>query len=212
MIDSDFPGWADDDQNNIDYYTCLLRKYGTDPRSLDWGSTQSQQLRFAVLSDGCDLQGQRLLDVGCGLGDFLNWLADKGMTVNYTGIDITPEMIAVDKRRFPSARFLCGSLNTLSEIELGRFDYIVASGIFARRHSDPDVFLRNTVQLMFSLCDKGIAFNSLSSLAPHKAADEYYPEPFQVATWCSEITPWVMVRHDYHPRDFTIHMYKNPRT
>ncbi len=30
--------------------------------------------------------------------------------------------------------------------------------------------------------------------------------------FAAELTPWVVLRHDYHPCDFTVYMYKTPRT
>src|SRR5262249_15240883 len=127
--------WVEDDQRNIDYYTRLVQRYGIDSRAIDWGSAQSQQLRFEVLANVGGLRGTRILDVGCGLGDLLTWLGANQIEVDYTGIDITPEMINIAQGRFPRGRFLKGGLDTLGESELGRFDYVFASGIFARRRA-----------------------------------------------------------------------------
>jgi hypothetical protein len=57
-----------------------------------------------------------------------------------------------------------------------------------------------------------LAFNSLSNWANDQEANEFYADPVQVLNFCRELTPWVVLRHDYHPRDFTVYMYKTPRT
>jgi len=65
---------------------------------------------------------------------------------------------------------------------------------------------------MYALATTAVAFNSLSAWAPDQEAGEFYADPLQVVDLCRRLTPWVVLRHDYHPRDFTVYMYKNGRT
>src|SRR5919109_3859483 len=97
--------WDTDDERNVRYYTDLIGKYGVDVRALDWGSRESQAVRFSVLAEVGQLHDASVLDVGCGLGDFFGWLKSAGIGVEYTGIDITPKMIEVARQRFPETRF-----------------------------------------------------------------------------------------------------------
>jgi len=72
-----------DDKRTIEYFSSLVDRYGVDARSLDWGSRQSQHLRFSVLAGIGSMQGARILDVGCGLGDFYGWLREPGYECDY---------------------------------------------------------------------------------------------------------------------------------
>jgi SAM-dependent methyltransferase len=176
---------------------------------IDWGSRSTQALRFKVLSQiGCR-EGCSILDVRCGLGDLLAYMDGLGIRLKYTGYDITPAMIREAKRRFPGVHLEVGDLMTGTEPGES-FDYVLAGGIFYLRQEEPLVYLDGMVRRMFAFCSRGVAFNTLSGRAPKRNEGEFYPDPCQVLEICSKITPWVVLRHDYLPNDFTIYLYKNP--
>ena len=84
----------------IDYFKNLVLLHGEDIRSLDWGGRSSQSQRFKVLYDvGINLESS-VLDVGCGHGDFYGYLIRKGFCGNYSGVDLTPEMIVIAKNKY----------------------------------------------------------------------------------------------------------------
>ncbi len=195
-----------DDQTNIRLYTNLLAKYGTDVRSLNWGSVDSQRKRFEVLAAIGDLQGTSILDVGCGLGDFYSWLKQHGKDVDYFGIDITPQMVERARQRYPEVTFETGSI---LDVTFSRgFDYVFASGIFYLRNYEPEKYLHNSIRKMFSNCRLGLGFNSLSLWADSYDENEFYADPAVVVNFCRSLSRKVVLRHDYHPADFTIYLYK----
>jgi len=202
--------WREDDQRNILFYTDRLSRFGLDPRSLDWHSKESQRLRFGVLAQALPLRNRTILDVGCGLGDMWEWFTEIGEPVSYVGLDLTPEMVERARRRFPDVRFVAGSLPDAAG-ELGKFDCVFASGIFAHRHTQPDAYMHMQIRAMYDLCGLVLAFNSLSSWAPEQEPGEFYADPLQTLEFCRTLTPWVTLRHDYHPRDFTIYMYRGQK-
>jgi len=197
-----------EDQRIVRYYSELLEKHGRSPQSLDWGSRRTQELRFRVLCDIAPLDGCSLLDVGCGLGDLWEYLFQRGIGVSYTGYDYTPAMISEAQKRFPTVPFM---VRDFLEEPGGdpRFDYVVASGIFALRQDHPMQYLLGMVRKMFDLCRKGVAFNSLSIRASNRDPAEFNADPSQVLSSCLEITPRVVLRHDYLPHDFTVYLYKD---
>ena len=200
--------WQEDDATNIAYYTELIKRYGIDSRSLNWGSAASQFLRFRVLAEVAPLEGCSLLDVGCGLGDFCSWFESQNITVNYTGVDIVPDMIELASKRFPDKNFeLVNLLNSTNRIT--QKDIVVASGIFAKRTQNPSEFFHAMITGMFETAGVAVAFNSLSIWAPEKELGEFYADPLETMAFCRTLTPWVTLRHDYHARDFTIYMYRN---
>ena len=129
--------WRADDERNIRYYTDLIERYEVDVRALDWGSQESQELRFSVLAQVGQLSGASVLDVGCGMGDFFGWLKQEGIEVKYTGIDITPKMIEVAQQRFPEAKFELKNLLDIENSKVERYDFILQSGILTHRQDSP---------------------------------------------------------------------------
>jgi ubiquinone/menaquinone biosynthesis C-methylase UbiE len=192
----------------IGYYTRLVGRHGNSVRALNWGSRRSQRTRFRVLSEIADLSRRSVLDVGCGLADLNAWLAKNAREARYTGIDVTPAMIEAAARRFPSADLRVADTAALSRRGEGTHDYVFASGIFSKRRSNSFGDMKRCIRQMFRLARRGVAFNALSSLAPGKEKAEFHADPVTTLRYCLRLSPWAVLRHDYHPRDFTIYMYK----
>jgi len=64
---------ASDLERMTELYHGRLDVHGADVRTVGWSSRSDQHLRFEVLCRGLDLRGKRILDIGCGLGDFIPW-------------------------------------------------------------------------------------------------------------------------------------------
>jgi SAM-dependent methyltransferase len=201
--------WQSDDRRTVEIYTELVQKYGDDVRALNWGSKRSQELRFRVLSEVGDLAGASVLDVGCGTGDFYGWLRKTGWQGRYAGIDITPGMIDVARSRFPDAEFTVGDLLKQEVAEVAKeYDFVFASGIFTYRKTEPAAYLREMVVAMFARCRRAVAFNSLSSWAPVPALEEFFADPLETIAFCRSLSDRLVLRHDYHPNDFTVYVHR----
>ena len=190
-------------------YTKLFKKNKHSYLSLNWGSVAGQELRFEILSQISNLNKKNILDVGCGLGDFYNFLIKNDKIINYTGVDITSDLIEAASEKYGKNLFSCDDFLLDTTYKKNSFDYVFASGIFATYTDNPIDIYRKFVTRMFDLCKKGIAFNSLSSWAKIKDGDEYYADPIEIITLCKTFTDKIIFRHDYHPRDFTIFLYKD---
>jgi SAM-dependent methyltransferase len=196
-----------DRERNVEFYSKLYDEHGDSWKSLNWGSRQSQNRRFEVLAGIAPLQGTRILDVGCGLGDLLGWLRTQGIVLNYTGLEVTPTLANRAAARFPDACILNIDFDAVGAAP-DTFDYVFASGIFYLRQADPEAYLRKTVRSMFDLAKRGVAFNSLSTWASNRDSSEFYADPEMLLEYCRTLTRSLVLRHDYHPADFTIYLYK----
>jgi Methylase involved in ubiquinone/menaquinone biosynthesis len=190
------------------HFSSLLASHGMSPQSLDWGSQQTQEARFAALADIADLANTAILDVGCGLADLHAWLLARGVPHRYTGVDVTQAMAAQAAARFPDAEVLHAEALKAAGLEDRQFDYVFASGIFYLRQNDPMAYLQSAVAKMFAMCRRGIAFNSLSSWSSRQDPQEFYADPLLTAAHCRTLSSRLVLRHDYHPGDFTIYLYR----
>ena len=106
-------------KSNI-YYDSIAKKYDTnysDPMSV------AENIVLAEIL-GQHIKGT-ILDVGCGTGLLHELCGKKIGAKNITGIDISPEMINIARSKFPTARFLVGSLDKLPFAD-ATFDTVVS--------------------------------------------------------------------------------------
>jgi SAM-dependent methyltransferase len=70
--------------------------------------------------------GDRVLDIGCGPADVLEYLPD----VDYLGLDLSPKYIESARARFGSrGRFICRSVEEMVIEEPASFDVVMANGV-----------------------------------------------------------------------------------
>lgn len=85
--------------------------------------------------------GQRILEIGCGVGGIIERL---GRRERIVGLDVEPEVLAHARERFrdrPECRFAVADLGALSEVERGelaaeRFDTIVCINVLEHVRDD----------------------------------------------------------------------------
>ena len=191
------------------YYGGKVSQFGPTPRGADWNSRESQVLRFEqLLKVARDPGPLSLNDYGCGYGALVDYLVDRGYEFQYTGYDISKEMIN-EARKHHGRRPECRFLTTRSRLTAA--NYTVASGIFNVRLSTPDDVWRDyvfsTLHDFNGLSEKGFAFNALTSYADRERMrpDLYYADPALLFDYCKRhFSRFVSLIHDYPLYEFTI--------
>jgi SAM-dependent methyltransferase len=202
------------DSETTRFYEGHVRRFGYGYRALGFGRRSSQEKRFGALAALGNFDGARVLDVGCGFGDFLAWLRARGVQPRYTGLDLTASMIERCRRRFAegcaegSARFVVGDALTWQPD--AQFDYVIASGIFGYHAKDTRARIRPTLEHLFDIAGTGLAVNFLSGCATTRSPGRLYVHPTDVLQYALRLTPAVRLDHTYMPNDFTLCMHKNP--
>ncbi|MDQ3076926.1 MAG: class I SAM-dependent methyltransferase [bacterium] len=187
------------------FYQSSLQEYGeSDARSVHWVDTFHQMLRFEVLLHVASIDNKKILDVGCGLGDFYKFLIKKKIVVDYTGIDIIPEYIKLSQQKYPNGLFLQKDIFSISE----KYDYIFASGVMSFKVENNNEFYFGMIKKMYEIADIGVAFNMLN-YADHIDNETFAAySPKEVAEYCQTFCSRVEVVTDYMPQDFTLFLYK----
>jgi SAM-dependent methyltransferase len=197
-----------------EYYSKKIKQFGPVPGGVDWNGAESQNLRFDQLIKLVPEGNARfsLLDYGCGYAALLQYLRDRLIKVDYTGYDISREMInsAVGKANSPEVTL------TSSTDELSRYDYVLASGIFNVKeqisHGEWEQYVLDTLAHMNMLSIRGFAFNVLSDFSdPEKRKDNlYYASPGTLFDYCkNHFSKSVALLHDYPLFEFTILVRKD---
>lgn len=188
------------------YFDRLVNEHGHDLRALDYGRVESQQARFRTLAGVGDLTGLHVLDVGCGFAHLADFLEARFAGVRYTGIDLTPSVLAVARERRPDLDLRHADLMQLSADE--DYDVVFANGIFYLLGAEAPERMRAMIARLYGLARRSVAFCSLSTWAPIQPEGEYHADPVEVLAYCRTLTPWVTLRHAHLPHDFTMYLYR----
>lgn len=192
------------------WYEAKVRRYGFDHRGLGFGQRSSQHRRFEALLALGDFHERSLLDVGCGFGDFLAFLQERGIEPRYTGLDVCEPMVERCIERFGASAGRFVTADVLAHEPAAPFDYVVASGLFGLDAPGARERIRPTLERLFSWCSRGVAVNFLSARSPSPAPGRVYVAPEDILAMAFELTPAVRLDHGYLPNDFTIHLDKRP--
>jgi SAM-dependent methyltransferase len=192
-----------------DYYTARYRSFGDSARGMDWKDEASQRLRFEVLTRHLDLRGTpSLLDVGCGNGELLSFLEERGIGVHYLGIDVCPEMVEACQRRFGANAAALASTADLAA-RGWTADYVVASGTFNVKQATADAvwrrYLQRAVCDMYAACRIATVFNIMSARVDRRYDHLYYLEPGQAPAFAEVCgTRRFLVDHSYPLFELTV--------
>lgn len=153
-----------------------------------------------------------VLDYGCGLGFLCEFLREHGLSVDYTGVDMTPSFIKSCRERLGAyGQFeLVGPQTKLS----GKFDVVVCSGVFNLATSD-DV-QESLLYVQSRLCDLIDVTNHLlicdflSPFVEFRQPRAQHIDIDVVSGWFVEMgLRRFHIRHDLLPYEYTLIVYKD---
>jgi len=178
---------------------------------LGWESEEAQFVRFDALTSSLNLNNKKILDVGCGTGNLCEYLMNKDVNVQYTGVDVLQSMIECAKRKNLEADFYCVDTFKNNTFKKESFDVVFASGIFNINLGNNKEFLYEALKLFTYLSREAVAFNLLNVNSPSKEDRYFYFHPSEVLELLEKI-PWegkkIKVIDNYLPNDFTVILYK----
>lgn len=176
-----------------------------------WENKTAQEMRFKELIGESNLNNKRILDVGCGTGNLLEYINPIYTGFDYTGVDILPHMIDIAVEKKLNGKFLCIDLFKNNPFDSNSFDAIFSSGIFNLNLGNNKEFLMDALEVFQKLSCETIAFNLLWDKSPDREDKYYYFAPEEVGQWLSEEhgERWhVNILKGYLKNDFTVSLKK----
>lgn len=138
-------------------YKNAITEHGITPQGLCWLSAMHQQIRFSTILSLLpeDLSDARVVDAGCGFGDFYSYLCNNGIKVKeYIGIDTLEEMCIIAKKRTKQTIIHANIIKA----ELPTADYYICSGALnILTPFETLQFIKNC----YKASKKGFIFNAL---------------------------------------------------
>jgi len=196
-------------KEKVESYTNSWKKHGSGIQSLQWNSYLSAAKRYRNLVEDIDFSGKTVLDVGCGFGDIIPFIAAKTDSFTYTGIDLMPQFIEEAKNRYPDRefKFIVGDYFTQPLDE--KFDIVLCSGALNGNMSDPITFRKDAITTMLTHSKETCAFNMAGGKNIKNDTDSnvYYADPEEILAFSKTLASKVILRDKYHPQDFTLVLF-----
>lgn len=193
-------------------YEQAVSKHGGTFDATLWVSKEGQRLRFQAFIDRIDFNGSSILDVGCGIGDFAQYLIEKQIQFrSFHGIDAMEEMVRTAKSNsYPQCTFEKEDI-VFQPKSLQGYDWITISGTLnAMDQAQATSIVRDS----FHAAARGVAFNFLSNQSGRDPDSEnLYParrfDTTQMLDMVFELTPRIEFTQSYlDGHDATIVMLK----
>ena len=198
----------------VAYQERCLAAAGDSAKGVDWKGPEAQHLLFGVIQSMGILPDSSVLDIGCGLAHFYDFLSSRGFRGKYTGIDISPALVALARKRLPHADVrVADVLDGAAPME--SHDFVVASGVFTARLGTPvaeyEEYVERMIRRMWELAGTGAVFNMLTSYVDYEAEHLYYADPARYLSLAKSLSRYVAVRHDFPGYFFAVGMYRSAR-
>ena len=196
-------------KKNLDYFSKLLEEFKDEHYAVAQ-SKVSHLKRFEKIMALGDFNNKSLLDVGCGIGGFYEFLKEKGIECDFTGIDINPKMIDAAKQRYPEIKDKFFVFDILEQNMTETFDYVISVGPLnlkfeSRLNMD---FTIGLMKAMHQIARIGSAISMTSSLTRKPNEKTFYYDPVVLLAETVKFCPNVKIDHTYLPHDFTVFCYK----
>jgi len=202
-----------------------VERHGYQPQALFWSNKEIQEIRFEnlmgilgkSLSDTTFDENWSLLDVGCGFADLKFYLAQHNFKPDYSGIDVSPNMVLGACSQHPGINVHEGELADF-DYKAGQFDYVMLSGALNEvvetaiegSEDQQGDYARSVIRRMYQICRAGVAFNLLNrsdeSVGKRTELQSFYPA--EMFEFCQSFAQKVILVEGYLDNDFTIYLYK----
>ena len=187
----------------IKYHNDSIKKFGINShQALGWRKKNEQLLRFKMLLEPTELNDCSILDIGCGTGDLLAYLISNNIQCEYTGIDQIKDFITLAGDKYKNQNNTSFLLGDFWTADLGKYDYVLASGALSYRHADPN-FIFKIIAHLFSLSKMAFAFNLLEKTDLKNGGLVAYNKN-EILGFCKKLSSNVILKDDYLEGDFRI--------
>lgn len=190
--------------NIAEFYDELCKNCELGWQAAGWMSEENQYANFVLISSIIS-PNSSVLDVGCGQGDFYNYI--KNNKIQYYGIDISELMIKKAKQTNPNIKFF---QKDFLEENFENFDYVIASGAFSFKTKNQYEYIENCIKKCYKTCNRACALTVTSELADIKYDEPlFYYSPTKILEIALKFTPYVIINTSSLPNELVLFMYKN---
>lgn len=189
-------------------YNKRIAEHGPTANALNVGKPDYYLRQHEAHLELIPASASSVIDVGCGLGAFYEFLISKGRKMSYLGIDIVPEFVRAAGESLLGAVFVCRDI--FKDGLPAAADHIVMCQVFNNRFksSDNATVIREAIRICFEATNMSVSIDMLSKYVNYEEQSLFYSDPEQMFAYAKTLTPYVVLKHDYVPHHFTLALYK----
>jgi ubiquinone/menaquinone biosynthesis C-methylase UbiE len=196
------------------HYNSKIKEFGPCYKGVDWGSNTGQQKRFEIICKKIKIENiASIIDYGCGYGEFLTFIKNRGFRGYYQGYDISNEMIKEAQIKFKKNFKKCIFTSKYSMLKPS--EYCMASGVFniklMAKERDWIKYIEYNLEKMNRISKKGFFFNMFEKKKNSKNLykDVYFINSEKIKNYCEKkFSKYVDLERNYYLNDFTIFVNK----
>jgi len=199
-----------------------LARGGVTPVGIMWPNTIDLAVRFEKLLSAIDFGSYgpsrplRLLDLGCGPGFLLDWLAANTRLdqIDYTGVDVTEVTMGHARRRWPAHKFLLRDVRDAPFAE-DAFDFAIICGVFIARfensYSAMEALTHDTLRAVWASTRLGLSFNTASKHVDWERDDLFHWPLDDIVRFCTrDMSRHVALHLNLGPRETAVVVTREP--
>ena len=202
------------------HYESKFEAFGPNAKGMDWPDEADLVRRFEVMLrpsvEFSQVYGvpPRILDLGCGVGLFYDFLQDRreDFADLYRGIDISPLMIDAAKALRPAASFQCVDILDHTDF-IQSCDVVFMNGVLTEKISlsqkEMTDFATSLISRAWELSEYALCFNVMSKHVDWEREDLFHWSFDELYQFLKEkISPHVVIRSDYGLYEYTAYVYR----
>jgi trans-aconitate methyltransferase len=154
-----------------------------------WTSDERDEVTYQNIAGYLKQIPWTVLDIGCGNGHTIAYLHKKWPETDFAGIDLSPEAIAIAKKKAPSAQFFEGFLDKIKSDR--QFDVVILLGV-AEHFED---IVPNLILVRKLINHNGIAYIEVPNCIAYPTSAPV--EGFRRVEFGSRQTEWHLLRETW---------------
>jgi hypothetical protein len=199
------------------HYDECFQKYGDNNLGVDWPNYEDTLTRHQVMfelitsKEQSHITNNTLLDFGCGLSHFYEWIQTQTNQPKYSGLDINEGFYNTSKNKYPDLNFYHSDILVNDDIPV--FDYIICNGTFTEKRDLTQDEMMNFFTLvlkkLWDKTNKGIAFNVMSKIVDWERDDLFHVSMDELGWFLkNNLSRNFVIRNDYGLYEYTVYVYK----
>jgi SAM-dependent methyltransferase len=201
-------------ENAIAIYNDSAEKFGSHTlASVHWEDEQKALYRYHLINKYIAKESSTsVLDIGCGNGGLFKYLNYSGFRGSYAGYDINEMLINAAKSIYPKHSSCFKVIDILNDEINEKFDFVVLSGLFNSNYGQDFKWVCSFLEKMYSLANKKVIFNAISTYTNFKEESMYYTDPCKISDFIiKNLSSEIILEHGQLPYNFQIIINKDTR-